>query len=314
MVLVYTNDLFEQHLTGAHPEQPARLQVISEALTIPNQAISFITNWQLNVMPVLVRTHSAVQIQLVQDLALNGGGMIDSDTVVSQHSYNAAVLAASAAADAVKSVVNGVSKQALCLVRPPGHHATNTKSMGFCLFNSAAIAARYAQQEQGLGKILIVDWDVHHGNGTQDIFYEDESVFYFSIHRYPFYPGTGAEYETGQGRGLGATRNIPLDFGVSRQEYLTRFKYALEDITRRFIPDLIIISAGFDAHRADPIGSLGLETEDFADMTRIIREVADHCCQGRMVSLLEGGYNTNVLGSCVLAHVTSLSTSSKTPT
>ena len=178
--------------------------------------------------------------------------------------------------------------------------------MGFCLFNHIAVGAKHATDGLGVDRVLVVDWDVHHGNGTQESFYEEENLGFFSIHRAPFYPGTGKPSETGSGAGLGTTLNVTHDFGVSRKVYLQSFIQALEDIARKMRPDLIMLSAGFDAHRSDPIGSLGLEVEDFAELTRLVRGVANEYCGGRIVSVLEGGYNPTVLPLCVEAHLSAL--------
>jgi acetoin utilization deacetylase AcuC-like enzyme len=175
--------------------------------------------------------------------------------------------------------------------------------MGFCLFNNIAVAAAHARVAHGLERVLIVDWDVHHGNGTQDIFYEDGAVHFLSLHRYPFYPGTGAADETGSGRGLGTTLNFPLAFGISRREYISAFATALEEAAGRCRPELILLSAGFDAHAADPVGSLGLESEDFGELTQLIVAAARQYCGGKLVSLLEGGYNVEKLGESVSIHL-----------
>jgi acetoin utilization deacetylase AcuC-like enzyme len=178
--------------------------------------------------------------------------------------------------------------------------------MGFCLFNNVAVAAGVAQQEHEVDRVLIVDWDVHHGNATQDSFYADDRVGFFSIHRWPFYPGTGAADDTGTGDGLGATRNLPITFGTSRREYLDQFRRELEDFASRIRPQLVLVSAGFDSHREDPIGSLGLEVEDFDELTKIVRNIATVHAEGRVVSLLEGGYNPPVLAECVETHLREL--------
>jgi acetoin utilization deacetylase AcuC-like enzyme len=178
--------------------------------------------------------------------------------------------------------------------------------MGFCLINHAAVAAQAAINEFALDRLMVVDWDVHHGNGTQDIFYDDPRVAYFSIHRWPFYPGTGAADETGHGDGLGATKNLPVTFGTTRRDYLAKFGDELERFAVRMKPQLIVLSAGFDSHRADPIGSLGLETEDFGELTGIVQQVAAAHSSGRIVSLLEGGYNPPVLAECVKVHLDTL--------
>ena len=182
-------------------------------------------------------------------------------------------------------------RHAFCLVRPPGHHALSDAAMGFCLFNNIAIAARVAIDELGLDRVLIIDWDVHHGNGTQEMFWEDGQVGFFSIHRWPFFPGTGQASETGSGRGLGATVNLPVEFGTSRREYIESFENSLSHFANKIKPQLVMISAGFDAHRDDPVGSLGLETEDFPKLTQIALQVAHEYAGGRLVSVLEGGYD-----------------------
>ncbi len=178
--------------------------------------------------------------------------------------------------------------------------------MGFCLFNNVAVAARHAVKKHQLARVLIVDWDVHHGNGTQDIFYEDEQVYFFSSHRSPFYPGTGAANETGRGKGLATTFNLPLPYGVSRKEFLARFETMLSQATEKCKPELILVSAGFDAHHEDPVGSLSLETEDFAKLTELVQSVAKAQCGGKLVSLLEGGYHTQRLAECVGVHLKQL--------
>jgi acetoin utilization deacetylase AcuC-like enzyme len=222
----------------------------------------------------LARVHSPAYAETVRQAAAYGGRQLDPDTVTSTQSYEVALLAAGAVCDAVKRVIQSDARQALCLVRPPGHHALSDAAMGFCLFNNIAIGARTAIAEFGLDRVLIVDWDVHHGNGTQDTFWEDEQIGFLSIHRWPFYPGTGAADETGGGRGLGTTLNLPTHFGISRKDFCARFQNGLEQFAARLKPQLVLVSAGFDAHAADPIGSLGLEEEDFATLTQMVQQVA----------------------------------------
>jgi acetoin utilization deacetylase AcuC-like enzyme len=237
--------------------------------------------------------------------------MLDVDTIVSSKSYEVALAAAGAGVAAVDAVLSGQDKTALCLIRPPGHHATPTHSMGFCLFNNIALAADHARRVHQLDRILILDWDVHHGNGTQDIFYEDQEIFFLSIHRYGagFYPGTGAADETGSGRGLGYTANVPIRYGTSRKDYFSALKNALDKAADKMKPQLVLVSAGFDAHRKDPIGSLGLETEDFSKLTRMALDVARTHAQGRLVSCLEGGYDLEALAESVQVHLEELLTS-----
>ena len=216
------------------------------------------------------------------------------------------MLAAGAVCDAVERVVGSEDRSALCLVRPPGHHALPREVMGFCLFNNVALGARVATMELGLDRVLIVDWDVHHGNGTQAAFWDDEQVGFFSIHRFPFYPGSGAASETGTGRGLGTTLNLPVAWGTSRHDYLQQFERELDQFAQKTRPQLILLSAGFDAHQDDPVGSLGLETEDFRELTRLVLRVAAEHSGGSLVSVLEGGYNPGALSDCVDVHLDEL--------
>jgi acetoin utilization deacetylase AcuC-like enzyme len=309
MTLLYTDPLFLKHETGRHPECPDRLRSISSRLRDAGliERCTVATSTPLTEDEVR-EVHDPAVVERVKDAARAGGGWLDADTFVSPASFEVALAAAGASASAVDAVLSGPERTALCLVRPPGHHATPTQSMGFCLFNNIALAAHHARTRAGLSRILIVDWDVHHGNGTQDIFYEDPTVMFFSIHRYGhgFYPGTGAAEETGSGPGLGYTRNEPIRFGTSRSTYHDRFRKALEESARRIRPELVLVSAGFDAHHDDPIGSLGLETEDFAVLTREVLAIAKSHAGGRLVSCLEGGYNLEALAESVQAHLTTL--------
>jgi acetoin utilization deacetylase AcuC-like enzyme len=203
-------------------------------------------------------------------------------------------------------VVERRVKNAFCAVRPPGHHAEAARGMGFCLFNNAALAARHAQQQHGLGRVLIVDWDVHHGNGTQEIFYEDSSVFYFSIHQSPLYPGTGARAETGAGAGRGTTLNCPFPAGAGRAEILPAFREQLVPAMESFRPELVIVSAGFDSREGDPLGGLRLTDEDFEELTRLLLDLAKRHAGERLVSILEGGYHLPGLARAAAAHVQAL--------
>jgi acetoin utilization deacetylase AcuC-like enzyme len=304
MTLLYYDELFLKHLTGAHPERPERLTRTWKALNdrgivekCRKTACAPASDKQLT------RVHPAEYVKRVKAFCDAGGGRIETDTVCSEDSFRAAEMAAGTACDAVKRVIAGEDKQAFCLMRPPGHHALVDKPMGFCLFASVAVAAREAIVEHGLKHVMIVDWDVHHGNGTQDIFWEDGKVSFFSIHRFPFYPGSGEKSETGSGKGLGAIRNAPISYGTERDDYHSEFKKNLESMAAKWKPELILISAGFDAHRLDPIGSLQLETEDFGTLTKAVLDVADVHAKGRVVSLLEGGYNVEMLAESVALHL-----------
>lgn len=308
MTLLFTDPLFETHDTGSHPENAARLRAITARL----EATGLTGRCGIGTFTPLTAeqvgtVHTPNVARQVERVANRGGGHLDADTVVSPASYHVGLAAAGACVAAVDAVLGGKTTNAVCLVRPPGHHATPTHSMGFCLFNNIALAARHAQRVHGLSRILIVDWDVHHGNGTQDVFYEDPNITFFSIHRYGqgFYPGSGSRSETGEGRGLGSTINEPVAYGTSRAAYFDHFRRGLERAAA-MKPELILVSAGFDAHRDDPIGSLGLETEDFATLTQSIREVAHAHCSGRLVSCLEGGYDLDALAAGVQTHLEEL--------
>jgi acetoin utilization deacetylase AcuC-like enzyme len=309
MTLLYYDDKFLKHDTGrGHPERAARLEAITarfKAEKLDERAT------QKPCVPVtmerLERCHGADYVrELREAIAAGKVGRVEQDTVVSAGSWDAAALAAGTACDAVARVLKGEDKTAFCLVRPPGHHALKNAPMGFCLFNNVAVAARSAVAEHGLDRVLVVDWDVHHGNGTQDEFYEDEQIGFYSIHRFPFYPGSGDADETGRGKGLGKTVNMPVAFGTPRKEYFAKFQVGLDKIADRMKPQLVLISAGFDAHRDDPVGSLELESEDFRDLTRLVRGVADVHAGGRMVSLLEGGYDVDALAESAAIHLDEL--------
>ena len=307
MTLLYTSPIFLEHDTGAHPERALRLAAISRHLEAEGLAQKCNRpDWNPATREQISRLHRDSWYDELRDYAAAGGGRIEADTVVSERSFDAATLAAGAVCDAVGRVLNGEDKTALCLVRPPGHHAVPKGAMGFCLFNNIAIGAKEAIATHDLDRVLIVDWDVHHGNGTQDMFWTDEQVGFLSIHRWPFYPGTGDEGETGSGQGLGSTRNLPIQYGTSRADYLAAFAKELEDFASRVKPQLVLLSAGFDAHRQDPIGSLQLETEDFAELTQIVKQVAAAHSAGKLVSVLEGGYHPDRLAESVGLHLKGL--------
>jgi len=305
--LFFDADFLKHRTPPGHPERPERLERTWKRLEdsgvlklveyrspapIPKEAVS--------------KLHDAAVLKRIEMLVQQGGGDLDADTFVSPASLNAALKAAGVASEAVDLVLAGKHPNAFCLVRPPGHHATLHRSMGFCLFNNVALAARHALTKHQLNRVLIVDWDVHHGNGTQDLFYENEQITFFSVHRFPFYPGTGADDETGSGKGLGHTFNLPLRYGITPQDFRARFRAMLDAAARKSKPELILLSAGFDAHHSDPIGDLGLADEDFLYLLNDVRAVADAHCSGKLVSLLEGGYNLDALSRCVAAHVKAL--------
>ena len=308
MVHLYTDRAMLEHVPPPrHPERPERLAAILRHLERTGQLAASPAG---TVRPAsdakLRRVHSDLHLAEIAAFSAEGGGLIEADTWMSPGSDLAARLAAGATIAAAAQVVEGPDRRAFCAVRPPGHHARPHGPMGFCLYNNVGVAAAYAVDRLGLNRVLIVDWDVHHGNGTQEIFDADPRVGFFSAHRYPFYPGTGAAAEAGTGRGLGTTKNLPLPYGIRRAEYLSAFRGAVEDFADRIRPELVIISAGFDAHVEDPVGDLGLEVEDFVELTRIVAGVAEAHAGGRIVSVLEGGYNVPILAGCVAEHLKAL--------
>ncbi len=298
---------FLEHNTGLqHPENPQRLNVIIKTLQADQklwQKLIHVTPQAATINDIL-RCHTSELIENIKKYcAQNEQFYIDADTVVCAESYDIVLLAAGAGLVAVDQLFTQQSINAFCLVRPPGHHATRNHAMGFCLFNNIAIAARYAQAKYDVKKILIIDWDVHHGNGTQDIFYDDPSVFYFSTHQFPFYPGTGAADEIGIGKGKGTTLNVPLASGTSAKEHRELFSQSLSIILQKFHPDLILISAGFDARKFDPLANLNLTDQDYIEMTQEVMAIAKQYCNDRIISFLEGGYNLGTLGKTVAGHI-----------
>jgi acetoin utilization deacetylase AcuC-like enzyme len=307
MTLFYYEPTFLEHDTGSHPENAGRLRHVMERLGSEHVLERCMRPvWQPATHRQLRYVHKQEGIDSIEQFIRAGGGQIEQDTIVSPRSLDAALLAAGAACDAVGHVVRHEDKNAFCLVRPPGHHALPEQPMGFCLFNNVAIAARAAIEEHAMERVLIVDWDVHHGNGTQAMFWEDPSVAFLSMHRYPFYPGSGAAEERGGGAGLGLTVNLPIRFGTAASEQIDRFRAATEKLADQIRPQLVIISAGFDSHINDPVGSLQLESEDFITLTEIVLGVANAYADGRLVSVLEGGYNPSALAESVLYHLQAL--------
>jgi acetoin utilization deacetylase AcuC-like enzyme len=302
--------VFREHDTGpGHPETPSRYQVVMDALKGDAELWAKLVEVQAReaARGDIQAAHSPQLYKHVERVVAEGIGYLDADTVVSMRSFDAARHAAGAPCQAIDLIMKGEVNNAFVPVRPPGHHATEERAMGFCLFNNVAVAARYAQQHYPqIERVAIIDWDVHHGNGTQGIFYDDPSVYFFSSHQYPWYPGTGTRGEKGTSRGLGYTMNLPLRAATPAMEQKRAFEAALEEMSTSFSPDLIIISAGFDSHLDDPLGQLLLTDKDFVDMTRAVKQWAASSCQGRLVSCLEGGYNLETLGETVRAHVEEL--------
>lgn len=295
----------KEHRTGAnHPERPERFDAALGAVRdlgltpIPSRAAT---------VDEVALVHSPKYIRTAEREITSGLGELSTgDTQVCERSYEVALHAAGSVLNAVDMVVEGKLRNAFCIVRPPGHHATPDRGMGFCVFNSIAIAARYAQTKHKVGRVLIADWDVHHGNGTQDIFYSDGSVFFFSTHQSPWYPGTGSADERGYGEGEGKTVNCPFPAGSGRKEIVGAFERKLVPAADEFRPDLVLISAGFDSRAGDPLGHFLLTDADFADLTHIVVGIADKHAGGRLVSVLEGGYSLPGLAAAVGAHVEAL--------
>ena len=300
---------FCDHDTGAHhPEAPGRITAIPselEAAGIPDDCPA-IEERSVTDDEVLLAHTDGYRKTVLRGLDGESGMLSTGDTNFGPQSLSVARKATGGLLNAVDGVMSGNLDNAFCAVRPPGHHATPDRGMGFCIFNNAAVAARYAQQKHGLERVAIIDWDVHHGNGTQDIFYEDGSVFYFSTHPSPWYPGTGARDETGSGAGANTTLNIPLPAGSGMKEIGAAFRGPFSDKMKDFRPDLVIISAGFDSRLGDPLGHLTLSDDDFAELTGVLLEMAGEYAEGRLVSVLEGGYNQDGLAKAVRHHVDAL--------
>lgn len=302
---VYDDIYLEHKITEGHPETPQRLIAIvdrlkarglySELLKLSSRPIS--SDW-------LTAIHTPEYVERVKDSCESGAKHLDStDVPISPNSYTVAMAAVGGVFAAIDAVIDRKVANAFCAIRPPGHHALKDKAMGFCIFNNIAIGTRYVQKQHGLPKVLIVDWDVHHGNGTQDAFYSDPSVLYFGVHQYPLYPGTGSETEMGVGQGVNSNINVPLPVGSGDADYVRVFKEILAPAARAFSPDFVLISAGFDAHEDDPIGGMKITAQGFAELTQIVKAIADECSEGRLVSILEGGYHLDGLARSVEAHI-----------
>jgi acetoin utilization deacetylase AcuC-like enzyme len=308
---VYHEDYLKHKTAFTHPEQEGRLVAILEHLKKCDVWKSLV---QVTPTPAEVRwverVHTPEHVRFVREMCERAPAVLDQgDTYVSRESYDVALLAVGGVIAGIDAVMGGKAKSAFCAVRPPGHHAESSRPMGFCLFNNVAVGARYAQEKYGLKRVAIVDWDVHHGNGTQEIFYEDPSVLYISTHQYPYYPGTGSKEETGEGKGKGFTLNVPLRAGTTREEYLLLFNELVVSALRDFQPEFIFISAGFDAHRDDPLAGILLTEETYVKITAAVKRIAKEFSKGRIVSVLEGGYDLKALPRCAEAHLEALAQS-----
>jgi acetoin utilization deacetylase AcuC-like enzyme len=303
---LFRSDRFREHDTGGHPEHAGRLVAVDETLRRldliagrPEIPFAEATDEQL------ARVHDPRYIEGLRQFAAQGGGYLDADTIVGPNSFAVAALAAGAGIAAVDASLDGRTRRGFVLARPPGHHATPTRGMGFCLLNTVAVAAAHAQA-RGVERVLIVDWDVHHGNGTQDAFYETDSVLFCSLHQWPLYPGTGSAAERGADRGAGYTVNVPLPAGEGDRTYARVFDDIVLPAANAYRPQLVLISAGFDAHARDPLGGMRLTEEGFADLTRRVVQVADAHAEGRVIAILEGGYDPRALGDSVAATLAAL--------
>ena len=304
---LYHEDYLKHNAGNWHPERPDRLEAIVNHL----EKIGLLSQL-IRVEPTpasldwISTIHSTDYIAYLENSCKSGQTQLDADTGVCSDSYQVALLAAGGVLSVVNAVMTGKIDNAFCAIRPPGHHAEKDRAMGFCLFNNIAIAAKYIQQKHKLEKVLIIDWDVHHGNGTQNTFNADPTVFYFSIHQWPHYPGSGNRLETGADIGVGFTLNVPRGAGADDDTYIKIFNEELIPAAQKFAPDFILISAGFDAHQDDPLAAMNLTEHGYASLTAVVKKLAQEMCQGRIISLLEGGYNLNALAKSVEFHIKTL--------
>jgi acetoin utilization deacetylase AcuC-like enzyme len=315
---VVKDPIFMEHNPGPyHPESPERLRVLYQMLEDPEIRGGF-----LELKPReakredLERVHDPRYIDRIAETAGRPRTSLDPDTQTSARSYEAALMAAGGCLEAIDRIMAGEIKNAFAMIRPPGHHAEASRAMGFCLFNNVAVAARYAQASHGIERVMVLDWDLHHGNGTQWIFYEDPTVFYGSTHQFPYYPGSGSFQEIGKGKGAGYTVNVPLSVGHGDAEYVGIYRRIFCAIARSFKPQLLIISAGFDIYRGDPLGGMGVSPEGFGLMARVLLEMAEEVCGGRVLVALEGGYDLQGLregGKAVLMEMMGKRSSSLDP-
>jgi len=302
---VYDDIYLEHKTTPGHPESSQRLVAIVERLKASGlYSELFMLTPGPAAMEWIETVHSSHYIERVKVSCENGTAYLDSlDTPISEKSYEVALIAAGGVLTAIDAVMQRKVTNVFCAIRPPGHHALNDRAMGFCIFNNIAIGTKYLQKKYKLQKVLIVDWDVHHGNGTEAVFYDDPTVLYFSVHQYPFYPGTGRQAEKGSGKGLNYNINVPLPAGSGDDDYLKVFREKLDPAALLFSPDFVLISAGFDACKGDVLGGMNITPQGFAQLTQIVKSIAEKCCEGRLVSVLEGGYDLDVMSASVEEHI-----------
>ena len=301
--VILFDPIFAAHDPGPHVETPDRVRYPMNAFTRGESPLTVLPPRPAPRQAV-ERVHAPSYVEQVKAVCHAGGGPFDPDTFACRATYDAAIMAAGAGLEAVRLVEENPDLHPFCLVRPPGHHAVKNAAMGFCFFNNIAVTAAHLTREQGVERVLIVDFDVHHGNGTQDAFYEDPSVHFLSHHRYPFYPGTGSESERGAGAGLGTTTNLPTPLGTPTSAQLGRIEDAVASVTARFVPEWVLVSAGFDGYAGDPVGNLGWQEEDYHRVGRLLGETARNHAKNRLISFLEGGYNVNDLPGLIRAYLT----------
>jgi len=309
MIGVIWHELFVKHLAGYnHVESPARVEAILKRLAMSPVAssLSFIDAEPAKI-EWLERVHDPKYVKGILALEVDDAVVLDwGDTVATKVTPAAALHAAGAGVQAARLVLEGKILSAFCCVRPPGHHAERSRAMGFCIFNNIAVAAAHLVEGEGLARVAIVDWDVHHGNGTESMFIDDDRVLYISLHQYPHYPGTGSADTIGIGKGRGRTINLPMSAGAGDREYLEAFRGRIIPALDEFKPEFILISAGFDAHEDDPLSGMVLSTSAFRTMTELLKASAEKHCKGRIVSMLEGGYDISALAESVEEHIAAL--------
>jgi len=298
---VVRHQIYLEHKTEIfHPESPQRLQAIYsmlESQDFGDRLVDIEPRYAR--LGEILAVHDAHYVDRVLESAEKTRVRFDPDTVTSPKTYKAAWLAAGGVMEAIKATFTGAVCNAFALVRPPGHHAERDRAMGFCIFNNLAIGARHALEDRHVERILIADWDLHHGNGIQNIFYNDPHVLYFSLHRYPYYPWSGGVEEVGEGDGEGYTVNVPLEAGCADADYANVFRHLLMPIVKQYQPELILVAAGFDSHHSDPLGGMNVTEAGFARMANLLIDMATLCCEGRLVLALEGGYNSQALRDSV---------------